>query len=422
MREALDDRARRPPRRDAGIPISYGKRVGLVQDNPLKPEKLPPKHPGGFRTWREDEITAFEEHHPIGSVPRLAFALALYTGAAAVDLVKLGRPNLDEGRIRYRRQKTERRKGAEETPLVSIPVLPALAEVLALAPADTMTETVAGSPYLLPDGNVQIAFSGGRTSAYMLRQIIDANGGLPDRVMVCFQNTGREMPATLDFVQEVGERWNVPIVWLEYRPEAPRFEVVSYNSASRDGEPFEAMIRKRKGLPYKFARFCTAELKVHASSRYARSLGWDRWTSVIGIRADEGRRIPKNPPRERFTLWHPLFAAGVTKRDISDFWGRQPFDLRLPNVNGRTSLGNCDGCFLKSEAALAALARDYPERFAWWEKMEAMAKENGWAGKNPVFNPDRPYAALGSYIRRQGDWLLSEDGALCQANDGECFG
>ncbi len=32
--------------------------------------------------------------------------------------------------------------------------------------------------YLLPDGPVQIAFSGGRTSAYLLRQILDANGGL----------------------------------------------------------------------------------------------------------------------------------------------------------------------------------------------------------------------------------------------------
>lgn len=30
------------------------------------------------------------------------------------------------------------------------------------------------SPYLLPEGNVQIAFSGGRTSAYMLRKIMKA--------------------------------------------------------------------------------------------------------------------------------------------------------------------------------------------------------------------------------------------------------
>jgi 3'-phosphoadenosine 5'-phosphosulfate sulfotransferase (PAPS reductase)/FAD synthetase len=52
-------------------------------------------------------------------------------------------------------------------------------------------------------GNVQIAFSGGRTSAYMLRQIMNANYGIPDRAMVTFRNTGREMPQRLDFVAEV---------------------------------------------------------------------------------------------------------------------------------------------------------------------------------------------------------------------------
>ena len=34
------------------------------------------------------------------------------------------------------------------------------------------------NPYQLPDGNVQISFSGGRTSAYMLHRILEANGDL----------------------------------------------------------------------------------------------------------------------------------------------------------------------------------------------------------------------------------------------------
>lgn len=281
------------------------------------------------------------------------------------------------------------------------------------------------NPYLLPAGNVQIAFSGGRTSAYMLHQILEANGGLPERVVVCFQNTGREMSETLDFVAEVGDRWGVRIIWLEFRADAPLFEIVSHNSASRNGEPFEALIRKKKGLPYKFARFCTSELKVHCSTRYLRSIGWDRWISAIGIRADEQHRLPKKPLKERFQPWHPLAAAGVSKRDVSEFWGRQPFDLRLPNVGGRCSLGNCDGCFLKAQASRAALARDYPERFAWWARMEKLCEENGWGGRNQTFLAGESYAEMQSFIDRQGDWIFSdaadELGVLCQASDGECM-
>lgn len=74
------------------------------------------------------------------------------------------------------------------------------------------------NPYILPDGNVQVAFSGGRTSGYLLRQLLDANGPLPERAVVTFQNTGRERSETLDFVAEVGERWNANVRWLEFRP------------------------------------------------------------------------------------------------------------------------------------------------------------------------------------------------------------
>jgi 3'-phosphoadenosine 5'-phosphosulfate sulfotransferase (PAPS reductase)/FAD synthetase len=281
------------------------------------------------------------------------------------------------------------------------------------------------NPYVLPEGNVAIAFSGGRTSAYMLHQIIQANGldeVNSDRVVVSFHNTGREMPETLDFVQECGDRWGVKIVWLEYRADAPRFEVVSHNSASRNGEPFEALIRKRKSLPNRVARFCTAEMKVHCSSRYLKSIGWQRWNQAVGIRADEPRRLKGAPPRERYTLWHPLAAANVSRHEVSEFWARKPFDLRLPNVNGRTQLGNCDGCFLKSEAARAALARDYPERAAWWDRMEKLAQSISSRPDNARFREDGTWAEHMRFIDRQSDWIFDTEGALCQANDGECTG
>lgn len=278
------------------------------------------------------------------------------------------------------------------------------------------------NPYHLPSGNVQISFSGGRTSAYMLRQIADANDGLPDRVCVLFANTGREMPETLDFVQECSDRWGIPIVWVERDP-VEGFRVVSHNSAARDGEPFEEMIRNgvRGYLPNPTSRHCTGDLKVRPARDYLKSLGWGRWTAAIGIRADEAHRSSK-PVKERWTLWRPLVAAGVSKRDVMAFWDAQPFDLRLPNVKGSTPLGNCDGCFLKSEANISAFARDYPERFAWWERMEQLAAERARKPNGAMFREEYSRADLRRQVERQGDLLFDLPGALCQTSGGECFG
>jgi 3'-phosphoadenosine 5'-phosphosulfate sulfotransferase (PAPS reductase)/FAD synthetase len=270
------------------------------------------------------------------------------------------------------------------------------------------------NPYTLPEGNVQIAFSGGRTSAYMLRHILDANGGLPDRAVVTFQNTGREMPETLDFVREVGARWGVPIVWLEYRPTRPWFEIVNHNSASRNGEPFDALIKKEMMIPNMHQKRCSIELKSKTAKRYLVSCGWKKWTSAVGFRNDERHRQPFSDNRQ--TGWLPLRDAGVSRHTVSAFWRSQKFDLRLPLIGGKTIGGNCDGCFLKSEAYLSALARDKPERAAWWEAHEAKAGHK--------FSARYSRAELRDFMDRQGDAFdtLVKVGALCQANDGECTG
>ena len=101
------------------------------------------------------------------------------------------------------------------------------------------------SQYLI-DTPTLISFSGGRTSGYMLHQILQAHGGeLPPDTVVTFANTGRERPETLRFVQDCAEHWNVPIIWLEWQLEEPGFRVVTFETASRNGEPFADLIRKK---------------------------------------------------------------------------------------------------------------------------------------------------------------------------------
>ena len=52
------------------------------------------------------------------------------------------------------------------------------------------------NPYIIKEPTC-ISFSGGRTSAFMLYKILEANDGLPEDAKVIFANTGKEEEATL---------------------------------------------------------------------------------------------------------------------------------------------------------------------------------------------------------------------------------
>ncbi|WP_313643444.1 hypothetical protein [Pseudomonas sp.] len=72
------------------------------------------------------------------------------------------------------------------------------------------------TPYQIT-GPAQIGLSGGRTSGYMTRRILDAHGGsLSGDVHAFFQNTGKEVEETLEFVHEMSDRWAFPVVWMKW--------------------------------------------------------------------------------------------------------------------------------------------------------------------------------------------------------------
>lgn len=250
------------------------------------------------------------------------------------------------------------------------------------------------NPYRI-EGPACIAFSGGRTSGYMLKHILDAHGGtLPPDVHCYFANTGKEMPETLEFVAECGERWGVKIEWVEYAADTEgRTREVSFSTASRNGEPFEALIAKKNFLPNPVMRMCSAELKVKPMIVMMRDIhGYEHWDNAVGLRADEPRRVAKtkaNDARERYTAVMPLAEAGVTKHDIVNFWAEQEFDLRLPNFGGVTPAGNCDLCFLKGARTLSELIREKPELADWWIGMEHSIT-NATGSTEGTFRSDRP--------------------------------
>jgi len=223
-----------------------------------------------------------------------------------------------------------------------------------------------------------ISFSGGRTSAYLLRQVLDAHAGrLPPGVSVIFANTGKERVETLDFVRECGLRWDVEIRWVEFIPEQPRFREVTYETASRNGEPFEALVRWKQCLPNPVQRLCTQHLKIETMKRFiVQVLGFKEWTTLVGIRFDEPRRwriVGQDSRNPREFKEAPLIDARVTTAEVMAFWAEQPFDLGLDQGEG-----NCDCCFLKGVKKNVELMRKRPQDAEWWIKIEAMGM-----GKTP---------------------------------------
>ena len=250
------------------------------------------------------------------------------------------------------------------------------------------------SPYFC-HGPTLISFSGGRTSAYMLYMVLCAHGGqLPDYVYVVFCNTGKERLETLRFVYECGIRWGVHIWWLEWVDRASnnvraadRFQIVGFNQAARNGEPFLALIRRKGYLPNAVTRFCTAELKIDTMKQFMMSLGYETWVNMVGLRADERKRVMRQVLRtakgkERWVSYCPLALAGVVEKMVLKFWlGRNKdprrLDHALPHgfdLGIRSYEGNCDGCFLKGYGILCQSERDQPGVLGWWAETEAEAE------------------------------------------------
>lgn len=216
-----------------------------------------------------------------------------------------------------------------------------------------------------------VSFSGGETSAYMTNMLVNEMAWAWDEIVCLFANTGQENEETLEFVQRCDEAFGLNVVWVEAAPD-PRYRkptrhrVVDFASASREGEPFEAVIRKY-GIPNKSYPHCTRELKLNPMRSYLRSIGWAKgtYTTAVGIRADEVDRLSATAARHG--IWYPLVQhREVTKPDINAWWATQPFRLNL-----RGYQGNCRWCWKKSFRKHYTLLWEDPSAYDFPERMEA---------------------------------------------------
>ncbi len=215
-----------------------------------------------------------------------------------------------------------------------------------------------------------VSFSGGRTSAYMSKWLID---NVSDLFELCFTfaNTGQEHEKTLDFVHKCDIEFGLNLVWVEADVQhgkrvGSKHKIVNYQTASRNGEPFEEVIKKY-GIPNAAFQHCNREMKLNPLNSYRNTvlenLDPTDYGFAIGIRVDEFDRMSASAEKNK--LVYPLVDIGVTKAQVIDWFSRQPFDLEIPE-----HMGNCVTCYKKTDRKLYTIAKHEPERFDFFKRME----------------------------------------------------
>jgi hypothetical protein len=224
---------------------------------------------------------------------------------------------------------------------------------------------------------LKISFSGGATSGYMTWHLLNEFKHLYDEVVVIFANTGQETEETLRFVDNCDKYFGFNTVWVEavVNPTsrvATQHTAVTYETASRKGEPFEDVIKKY-GIPNQSFPHCTRELKLHPIYSYMKSIGWEKgsFDTAIGIRMDETRRVSKFAEVSR--IIYPLVdLIPSDKQDVNDWWEEQPFQLGIAEHRG-----NCKWCWKKSLKKHIRLIQESPEIYDFPRRMEESYPKNG---------------------------------------------
>ena len=109
-------------------------KAGHANADPTAGVDNPPRAKGdGFLPWTEEHVAAYQRHWPIGTKERVWLDVLLYSGLRRGDAVRYGRQHVHNG---VGRMKTEK-SGFTVTAVV--PVLPVLAETLAVGPCGDLT-------------------------------------------------------------------------------------------------------------------------------------------------------------------------------------------------------------------------------------------------------------------------------------------
>tara|TARA_R110000782_G_scaffold263650_1_gene356393 strand:+ start:57 stop:947 length:891 start_codon:yes stop_codon:yes gene_type:complete len=223
-----------------------------------------------------------------------------------------------------------------------------------------------------------VSFSGGRTSAYLCKVMIDTFGR--ENVDFVYMDTGAEHRKTYEFIKKVNNQFQLNLICLRGDFTKPLgdgvgYNVVDINSLKPDLKPFKSMMSKY-GVPYIGGMFCTDRMKLKPFKKYCDDkYGKNNYETWLGIREDEPKRLNLKPlikymaeisdfdKQDVLNWWesikfkHYKICKFKNKKTIKVFY-HVKFDLDLNEWSG-----NCEFCPKKSNLKLAASAKDEPESY-----------------------------------------------------------
>ena len=265
-----------------------------------------------------------------------------------------------------------------------------------------------------------VSFSGGRTSAYLCKLMIEKFG--KENVDFVFMDTGAEHLKTYEFVRSVNDELGLGLICLRGDFSAPLgggvgYNVVDISNIGPDLTPFKGMIKKY-GVPYIGGMFCTDRMKLKPFKKYCDdTYGKGNYETWIGIRFDEPKRLIGDNPKKSLSAYKLLKGDGFNdeeisciyneamenidvinqwkiketakiairarisnlkkdninnmsqicdheKQDVLNWWGKKSFDLKIEEWSG-----NCEFCPKKSDLKLAASQRDSPKSYINYVEM-----------------------------------------------------
>lgn len=121
--------------------FDFAVETGFRKDNPARVIRAFRNTKGGYLTWQEEHIAAYEARWPVGSMQRLAFALALYTAQRKSDVHRLGPQHVKDGAICFTQVKTNKE--------MRVPIHPKLAAIIDATPSGHLAFVVTsyGKPF-----------------------------------------------------------------------------------------------------------------------------------------------------------------------------------------------------------------------------------------------------------------------------------